>query len=137
MGYVEPSRERYLEFRDMPRKGALHMLNLVRFRAQAAYPDGRQATGAEAYAAYGRESQPVFARVGGRIAWRGTFEFNLIGPEGERWDEVFVVEYPSMDAFLEMLRDPVYQQAMKHRQAAVEDSRLVRCAPAEAGTQFG
>ena len=137
MGYVEPSRERYLEFRDLPRKGALHMLNLVRFRAQAAYPDGRPATGAEAYAAYGRESQPVFARVGGRIAWRGTFEFNLIGPEGERWDEVFVVEYPSMDAFLEMLRDPVYQQAMKHRQAAVEDSRLVRCAPAEAGTQFG
>lgn len=137
MGYVEPSRERYLEFREMPRKGALHMLNLVRFRAQAAYPDGRQATGAEAYAAYGRESQPVFARVGGRIAWRGTFEFNLIGPEGERWDEVFVVEYPSMDAFLEMLRDPVYREAMKHREAAVEDSRLVRCAPAEAGTQFG
>ena len=137
MGYVDPSRERYLEFRDLPRKGALHMLNLVRFRAQAAYPDGRQATGAEAYAAYGRESQPVFARVGGRIAWRGTFEFNLIGPEGERWDEVFVVEYPSMDAFLEMLRDPVYREAMKHRQAAVEDSRLVRCAPAEAGAQFG
>jgi uncharacterized protein (DUF1330 family) len=137
MGYVEPSRERYLEFRDLPRKGALHMLNLVRFRAQAAYPDGRQATGAEAYAAYGRESQPVFARVGGRIAWRGTFEFNLIGPEGEHWDEVFVVEYPSMDAFLEMLRDPVYREAMKHRQAAVEDSRLVRCAPAEAGAQFG
>src|SRR6478609_4012387 len=126
MGYVEPSRERYLEFRDLPRKGALHMLNLVRFRAQAAYPDGRQATGAEAYAAYGRESQPVFARVGGRIAWRGTFEFNLIGPEGERWDEVFVVEYPSMDAFLEMLRDPVYREAIKHRQAAVEDSRLIR-----------
>ncbi len=137
MGYVEPSRERYLEFRDLPRKGALHMLNLVRFRAQAAYPDGRQATGAEAYAAYGRESQPVFARVGGRIAWRGTFEFNLIGPEDERWDEVFVVEYPSMDAFLEMLRDPVYREAVKHRQAAVEDSRLVRCAPAEAGAQFG
>jgi uncharacterized protein (DUF1330 family) len=137
MGYVDPSRERYQEFRDMPRKGALHMLNLVRFRARAAYPDGRQATGAEAYAAYGRESRPVFARVGGRIAWRGTFEFNLIGPEDERWDEVFVAEYPSMDAFLDMLRDPVYREAVKHRQAAVEDSRLIRCAPAEAGTQFG
>ncbi len=137
MGYVDPSRERYLEFRDFPRKGPLHMLNLVRFRTQAAYPDGRQATGAEAYAAYGRESQPVFARVGGRIAWRGTFEFNLIGPEDERWDEVFVAEYPSMEAFVEMLRDPVYREAVKHRQAAVEDSRLVRCAPAAAGTQFG
>ncbi len=37
-----------------------------------------------------RESQPVFQRVGGRIAWRGNFEFNLIGPDGEQWDEVFV-----------------------------------------------
>ena len=136
-GHVDPSRERFRAFRDLPRKGALHMLNLVRFRDQAVYEDARKATGAEAYAAYGRESQPVFQRVGGKIAWRGNFEFNLIGPEDEHWDEVFVVEYPSMDAFLEMLRDPVYREAMKHRQAAVEDSRLVRCAPAEAGTQFG
>lgn len=137
MSHIDPSRERYVEFRDMPRRGVLHMLNLVKFRARAAYPDGRDATGAEAYAAYGRESQPVFARVGGRIAWRGTFEFNLIGPAEESWDEVFVAEYPSMDAFVEMLRDPVYREAVKHRQAAVEDSRLIRCAPAEAGAKFG
>jgi uncharacterized protein (DUF1330 family) len=136
-GYVDPTRERFTEFRDLPRKGPIHMLNLVRFRADAAYEDGRKATGAEAYAAYGRESQPVFQRVGGRIAWRGNFEFNLIGPEDEIWDEVFVVEYPSMDAFMEMLRDPVYREAVKHRQAAVEDSRLIRCEPAEAGSKFG
>lgn len=136
-GHVDPSRERFRAFRDLPRKGAIHMLNLVRFRDQAVYDDGRKATGAEAYAAYGRESQPVFQRVGGRIAWRGNFEFNLIGPEGEQWDEVFVVEYPSIDAFMEMLRDPVYKEAVKHRQAAVADSRLIRCEPAEAGDKFG
>lgn len=136
-GHVDPSRERFRAFRDLPRKGKLHMLNLVRFRDQAAYEDGRKATGAEAYAAYGRESQPVFQRVGGKIAWRGNFEFNLIGPEDEQWDEVFIVEYPSMDAFIEMLRDPVYQEAVKHRQAAVADSRLIRCEPGEAGNKFG
>lgn len=135
-GYVDATRERFKEFRDLPRKGKIHMLNLVRFRAEAAYEDGRKATGAEAYAAYGRESQPVFQRVGGSIAWRGNFEFNLIGPEGETWDEVFVVEYPSMDAFMEMLRDPVYREAIKHRQAAVEDSRLIRLEPTEAGAKF-
>ena len=57
------------------------MLNLVRLRAQAAYPDGRKATGAEAYAAYGRESGPVFERLGGRIVWQGRFELMLIGPQ--------------------------------------------------------
>ncbi len=55
------------------------MLNLVRFRDKAAYTDGREAAGAEAYAAYGRESYPFFSRVGGRIVWRGSFELMLIG----------------------------------------------------------
>jgi len=135
--HVDPSKERYQMFRDLPRTGPIHMLNLVRFRDKAVYPDGREATGREAYAAYGRESGPVFKRLGGKIAWRGNFQFTLIGPEDERWDEVFIAEYPSADAFIEMLRDPVYREAVKHRQAAVDDSRLIRLTPAEAGAHFG
>ena len=95
------------------------MLNLVRLREQADYPDGRKATGAEAYAAYGRESGPVFERLGGRIVWQGRFELMLIGPAEERWDHCFIAEYPSVAAFAEMIRDPVYREAVKHRQAAV------------------
>jgi uncharacterized protein (DUF1330 family) len=135
--HVDPSKERYQLFRDLPRTGPIHMLNLVRFRDKAVYPDGREATGREAYAAYGRESGPVFKRLGGKIAWRGNFQFTLIGPEDERWDEAFIAEYPSADAFIEMLRDPVYRESVKHRQAAVDDSRLIRLTPAEAGAHFG
>lgn len=135
--HIDPTKERFQQFRELPRSGPIHMLNLVRFRAEAAYPDGRKATGAEAYAAYGRDSGPLFARLGGRIVWRGEFQFMLIGPTDERWDEVFIAEYPSADAFIEMLRDPVYREAVKHRQAAVEDSRLVRLSPAPTGTRFG
>jgi uncharacterized protein (DUF1330 family) len=113
------------------------MLNLVRFRERAAYPDGRIASGAEAYAAYGHESHPVFSRLGGRIVWRGRFELMLIGPATEVWDECFIAEYPSVAAFVEMVRDPIYREAVKHRQAAVLDSRLVRLAPATAGSGFG
>ncbi len=36
-----------------------------------------------------------------------------------------------------MIRDPVYREAVKHRQAAVEDSRLIRLAPGAAGAGFG
>jgi uncharacterized protein (DUF1330 family) len=113
------------------------MLNLVQFREKAAYPDGRTATGAEAYAAYGRDSHPVFSRLGGRIVWRGNFELMLIGPAEERWDECFIAEYPSVAAFVEMIRDPIYREAVKHRQAAVLDSRLIRVAPAAVGSGFG
>ncbi|HCK76232.1 MAG TPA: DUF1330 domain-containing protein, partial [Gammaproteobacteria bacterium] len=55
----------------------------------------------------------------------------------ETWDECFIAEYPSVSAFVEMIRDPVYREAVKHRQAAVLDSRLIWMAPAEAGTGFG
>jgi len=136
-GFVDPTKETFAAFRENDRPGPIHMLNLVRFRDKAAYPDGREATGAEAYAAYGRESRPVFERLGGRIVWRGSFELTLIGPGDERWDEVFVAEYPSVAAFVEMIRDPVYREAVKHRQAAVRDSRLIRLAPAAAGGGFG
>jgi uncharacterized protein (DUF1330 family) len=108
----------------------------VRFRAEAAYPDGRKASGAEAYAAYGRESLPIFNRVGGRIAWSGDFRLMLIGPEEERWDRCFIAEYPSAAAFVEMVKDPDYQKAVMHRQAAVEDSRLIRLSPRPSGASF-
>src|SRR5689334_22643014 len=128
-GHVDPTRERFNLFKSLPRHGAIHMLNLVRFRERAAYEDGRQATGEEAYRAYARESGPVFRRVGGRQHWLGRFELMVIGPESERWDRVFIAEYPSVDAFVEMVRDPVYREAVKHRQAAVETSRLIRLEP--------
>ncbi|WP_341705147.1 DUF1330 domain-containing protein [Ferrovibrio sp.] len=136
-GHIDPTREIFAQFRDNDRPGPIHMLNLVRLRAAAAYPDGRAATGAEAYAAYGRDSGPVFRRLGGKIVWQGGFELMLIGPQSERWDHCFIAEYPSVGAFVEMVRDPVYREAVKHRQAAVEDSRLIRLQPRAPGQGFG
>ena len=136
-GHVDPTRETFGEFRRLPDDGPVHMLNLVKLRAEAAYPDGRAATGAEAYAAYGRESGPIFRRVGGRIAWSGDFKLMLIGPQDERWDICFIAEYPHGAAFVEMVKDPDYQKAVVHRQAAVADSRLVRLAPKASGAGFG
>jgi uncharacterized protein (DUF1330 family) len=136
-GYVDPTKQAFADFRAYDRPGPIHMLNLVRFRRHAAYVDGRSATGAEAYAAYGRESEPVFSSLGGSIVWRGAFEHMLIGPTEERWDLCFIAQYPTVAAFVAMIRDPVYREAVKHRQAAVEDSRLIRLAPGAAGVGFG
>jgi uncharacterized protein (DUF1330 family) len=136
-GHVDPTKDSFARFRREDRPGPIHMLNLVRFREMAAYPDGRVLSGAEAYAAYGRESLPVFMRLGGRIVWRGRFELMLIGPSDEAWDECFIAEYPSVAAFVAMIRDPVYREAVKHRQAAVVDSRLIRLEPTAGGAGFG
>lgn len=136
-GHVDPERAAFEAFKDLPRDEPIHMLNLVRFRDAAEYEDGRSATGAEAYREYGKESGPVFARVGGRMVWSGRPDNMLIGPETESWDAAFIAEYPNASAFLEMVTDPDYQQAVKHRQAAVADSRLIRMKPHSAGGEFG
>lgn len=119
-------------------RGPIHMLNLVRLRDQAEYEDGRSATGAQAYADYGRLSAPVLAKVGGRIVWRGKMEQMLIGPSAEQedWDLCFIAEYPSPDAFVTMIKDPDYRVAMAHRQAGVLDSRLIRMEPLSLGDGF-
>lgn len=136
-GHVDPTKASFGRFKSLPTETAIHMLNLVRLRADAAYPDGRKTTGLEAYRAYARQSGPVFRRLGGRQVWIGRPELTLIGPESEHWDIAFIAEYPSGQAFVEMIRDPVYREAVKHRQAAVADSRLIRLAPATPGLLFG
>lgn len=137
--HVDPERAQFDAFKALDRDAPVEMLNLVRFREQAAYPADHPLhaaglTGAGAYARYGEESGPVFRRVGGTILWSAGFETVLIGPAEERWDAMFVARYPRAAAFLEMVTDPAYREAVKHRQAAVRTSRLIRTAPAVAGS---
>ena len=134
--HIDPECEQFEAFKKLPRDKPIMMLNMLRFRDKARYEDGRDVSGAEAYAAYVTESGPIFARVGGEIIWRGTPENTLIGPPDERWDLIFIARYPTAGAFLEMVTDPDYRIAVKHRQAAVFDSRLIRTTETGAGSGF-
>lgn len=135
--YIDPTKESFKAFREMDREGPIHMLNLIRLNDVATYDDGTTMAGSEAYAAYARESGPIFQALGGRQIWAGKPELMVIGPEAEVWDLAFIAEYPSVQAFVTMLRDPDYRKAVRHRQAAVADSRLIRMNPATPGATFG
>jgi uncharacterized protein (DUF1330 family) len=141
-GSIDPTRPQFDAFKALPRDAPVDMLNLIRLKPLATYPEdhpnhGRGMTGLEAYRAYGRTSAAVFARVGGRQIWVGKPETVLTGPAEERWDLAFIAHYPSAGAFLAMVTDPEYREHVKHRTAAVEDSRLIRMAPTEPGEGFG
>lgn len=139
--FINPTREAFDAFKALPRDEPIWMLNLVRFRDLALYPAdhpdaGLGRTGAEAYREYGRTSEPIFARLGGRVVWRGRMQAMLTGPAEERWDAVFIARYPTAGAFLAMVTDPDYRQAVIHRTAAVQTSRLVRCTELDATGGF-
>jgi uncharacterized protein (DUF1330 family) len=81
-------------------------------------------------------SAPIFQRLGGTIVWRGGYELTMVGPKSEVWDIAFVAEYPNVQAFMGMMKEPTYRDAMIHRQAAVLDSRLVRFQSGASGQSF-
>jgi len=140
--HIDPTRDAMAAFRGLPADRPIAMINLLRFKPAADYPadhpqHGAGLTGAEAYSTYGKAAAGPFERVGGKQLWLGRPEMTLIGPSDEVWDLAFIAWYPTAEAFGQMLRDPEYQAAVIHRQAAVADSRLIRCEPSRAGPAFG
>ena len=136
MEYVGFDRETFKSFKNIDDNRPLHMLNLVQLKKEAIYPDGNITTGFEAYMRYGKESEPVFKKLGGSIVWRGDMLIGLIGPIDETWDICFIAEYPSVESFISMQYDETYRKAVEHRQIAVRTSRLIRMAPKNSGANF-
>ena len=142
MPSIDPTREQFDAFKALPRDTPIQMLNLVRLRAVADYPEshsnhGKGMSGLEAYREYGRATAALFASLGGRQVWAGRPEVVVTGPTDERWDLAFIAEYPNASAFLAMVTNPDYRAFVQHRTAAVEDSRLIRLAPMAPGEGFG
>ncbi len=131
--YRQPTADQVRDIRDHPRKGPIHMVNLLKFRDRAQYPDGEVAggdvSGREAYLKYGKAVGEIVAGLGGRIVWSGQPEVVVIGESGDLWDEVVVVEYPSRDAFLQMIAMPEYHAAHVHREAGLDHQQLIECCP--------
>lgn len=133
MPSINPSREQLARFaQQMPDETPILMLNLLRYRDAAAYPDASghsPCSGREAYRRYSRTALSKVQGVGGRVEVMAPAQAMLIAPQDEQWDELLLVRYPSKSAFLSMLADPEYQAATVHRTAALADSRLVGCLP--------
>ena len=133
MPSVEPTAAQLHRFmQDVSNPGPIVMINLLRYREQANYPPGFDATpcsGREAYRRYSAVALGKVAEVGGKLEWMGAVKAAVIAPEGEEWDDALLVYYPSRQAFLDMVSQPDYQTTAVHRTAALADSRLVMTEP--------
>ena len=142
MASIEPRRDQFRALSaDAELPGPILMLNMLRFRDEAAYPadfEAEPCSGEEAYDRYAALSKPFLEGVGGSPVWAGPARTAVIAPEGESWDVCFLVRYPSRAAFLKMATDPGYLAIVPHRSAALADSRLILCEDvAEVPDAFG
>jgi len=98
------------------------MLNLLRFK-----PDG----GRERYLEYGTAVAPLLEKAGARVAFLGEADPPLLGAGG--WDSVLLVEYPTRQAFLDMIASAEYQAIAHLRTEALEQGELHPLGAADPG----
>ena len=129
MASIDPTRESFSQlFVNTAPDRPVTMLNLLRFRDEAAYdadhPDP-PCSGRAAYARYADNALRAVAAAGGHVVWQGQVRHALVAPADERWDAMLLVQYPSAAAFMDMVRSPAYQAFVHHRRAALEEARLI------------
>jgi uncharacterized protein (DUF1330 family) len=117
MGGLEPTPGQFAALAARPADAPVLMVNLLKFK-----PDGGQ----EHYLQYGQEVVPHLERVGATLRYAGGAPAVVIG-DGERpwWDVILIVEYPTPQAFIDMVTTPEYLKVHEHRAAALERGDLI------------
>jgi uncharacterized protein (DUF1330 family) len=97
-------------------EGPIDMLNLLRFR-----PDG----GEEKYFSYLTETNFARDEYGAELIYWGRGGDPLVMEDcGKKWDAAGFVRYPSVQTFVDMVRDPRFQAREHLRHEALVDSVL-------------
>ena len=129
MRTVEITPEAVAELaRALPPGEPVTMLNLLCFRETAQY-EGDDLPPCSGRDAYYKRYAPVATELvvarGGKVIWAGRAAGHTVCPPDERWDDILIVEYPDVAVVAAMFNDPAYQAVVKHRTAALVDSRLI------------
>ena len=116
-----PSKEQMAGFLEGDNETPIAMVNLLKFKKNAEYDDGRDTdlSGRDAYAIYGLEVVEHLKKVGGTFVFSGSVSRLMLGEVEDLWDAVAIARYPSRKAMLEMMMDPDYQESEKHRAAGL------------------
>lgn len=131
---IDPTADQVRALRDRGPDGPIVMVNLLKFRERAAYPEGSSVapcTGAEAYARYQHAfTVTVGATSQAEVLYEGPVQQIFIGDPAAReadWDKVLIVRYPSRQHFLAMMANAEYREALVHRYAGLERTVLLQC----------
>jgi len=100
------------------------MVNMMRFRKQSLDGNG---SGWDAYLRYSALTVPMIKARGGTLLWTGDAQTVALGEqEGNRWDYIALVYYPSVAAFIDMMTSAEYEtQCDPHRRNGCEEHVII------------
>ena len=93
--------------KELEHQGPIVMVNLMRFRERSLDGDG---SGWDAYLRYSALTVPMIKARGGTLLWTGNAKAVALGrQDGNQWDYVALVYYPSVAAFIDMMTSADYE----------------------------
>ena len=118
---VMPNEKQMEEFLEEGNDEPIFMVNLLKFKEKAEYPDKLETdlTGREAYAIYGQKVVRHLEKVGGKPIFGSEVTRLMLGEVEDLWDQVAIAMYPNRKAMLKMISDPDYIKSAQHRVAGL------------------
>jgi len=109
------------------------MVNLMRFHDRSLDGDG---SGWDAYLRYSALTVPMIKARGGTLLWTGDARAVALGErDGNEWDYLALVYYPSVAAFIDMMTSEDYElRCDPHRRNGCAEHVII--ATAEAYSKF-
>jgi uncharacterized protein (DUF1330 family) len=112
---VDPTGAGLKRFLSEDPGGPVVMLNLLRFR------EGGQAS----YARYSKVvGETILPRYGAEVLYYGKGSTALVAEDGQAWDAVLLVRYPSREVFAQMVADPDFQAVAHFRTEGLSEAVL-------------
>jgi uncharacterized protein (DUF1330 family) len=132
-GGINPDEGQLRTLLESGEDGPLQFANLLSYHADARYPEGHELaraglSGAEAYGRYGAVALDHVVRRGGTLVLYNDVLQVLIG-QNAPWDQIAIMQYPGIDAFVDMIRDPDYQAGLVHRDAGLAETAILVTRP--------
>ncbi len=114
-------------------QGPVVMVNLMRIYDRSLDGNG---SGWDAYLRYSALTVPMIKARGGTLLWTGDAKAVALGArQGNQWDYLALVYYPSVAAFIDMMTSRDYEtQSDPHRRNACAEHLII--ATAEAYSKF-
>ena len=112
---------------DQDIEGSVVMVHLLKYNTTAEYADGRDTTltGGEAYEMYRGKMIERATSAGGHLVYSGVVGHLVLGDVEDMWDEVMVVEFPSKEAFVDIISSPEMAEWGAHRRAGLAGQLLI------------
>jgi hypothetical protein len=128
-GVINKEYAAHLATRPLEDDGPIFMVNLMKYHPVAQYREGegvgKPISGREADERYNPVS--ILAKIGAAIMFVGEVVSNHL--DGDDWDRVAIVRYPTRKSFMDMQRRDDFGEKHVHKAAGMLRTIIAGCAP--------